>query len=192
MFDAVRDFLSIRQSPERMKARALHEAVILAARRPVLYTHAGVPDTVDGRLDCIALHAFMLFRRMTGVAGWDEIGSELSSEIVADFDRSLREMGIGDMSIGKKVKRTSQVFFHRFDAYWGAVTEAEGAEPLSALLPRTVFQGNPVSEEDVAAMIRYMEAQHAHLGALDATAILDGALSFADPTPFFPEVRGLE
>ena len=192
MFDAVRDFLSIRQSPVRMKARALHEAIVLAGRQSALYTHAGVPDSVDGRLDCIALHAFMLFRRMAGQEGWDEIGSELSSEIVADFDRSLREMGVGDMSIGKKVKKKSQVFFHRFDAYWGAVTEAEGAEPLTVLLPRTVFQGNDVSDADVANMIRYMDAQKAYLETLNAEAILNGDLSFADAAPYFPEARDLE
>lgn len=185
MFDAVKDFFSIRQSPIRLKARELHEAVILASREPVLYTDAGVPDTVEGRLDCIALHAFLLFRRMIEQPGWDDLGAELSTEIVADFDRSLREMGIGDMSIGKKVKKTSQVFFHRFDAYWGAVSDAEGAEPLETLLPRTIFQGNDVSEAEVARMIAYIEGQHAFLTELNATDILNGHVTFVDPVAFF-------
>ncbi len=183
MLDMIRGFFRTRLTREQKVALVLYEQIVSAARAPVLYSKAGIPDTLEGRVESIALHAFLLFRRMSGQPGWEEIGGALSDEIVADFDRSLREMGVGDMSIGKKVKKLAQRFFARFDSYWGAVKGAEGAEDLASLMRWTVFQDRPVGESRIDAMVDYFDAQSKHLFALDAKAILIGRVSFLDPAP---------
>ncbi|MDW3207304.1 MAG: ubiquinol-cytochrome C chaperone family protein [Alphaproteobacteria bacterium] len=185
MLDMIRGFFSTKLSREQQVALVLYERIVATARKPVFYDRGGVPDSLDGRVECIALHAFLVFRRMAGQPGWDEVGGALSDEIVADFDRSLREMGVGDMSIGKKVKKLAQAFFSRFDGYWGAVNGAEGAEDLSDLLRRGLFQGNDVTDEQVRAMTAYFDRQSTHLFKQSETNILKGRIEFCDPEPDF-------
>ncbi len=185
MLDMIRGFFSTKLSREQQVALLLYERIVAAARKPVLYERGGVPDSLDGRVECIALHAFLVFRRMTGQPGWDVVGGALSDEIVADFDRSLREMGVGDMSIGKKVKKLAQAFFSRFDGYWGAVNGADGADDLPDVLRRGLFLGKPVTEAQVAAMVDYFDRQSTHLFGQDAANILKGRIEFGDPAPDF-------
>lgn len=180
-----RSFFRTRLTREQKIALVLYEQIVTTARQPALYAKAGIPDTLDGRVESIALHTFLLFRRMTGRPGWDTIGGALSDEIVADFDRSLREMGVGDMSIGKKVKKLAQVFFGRFDAYWGAVNGSEGAEDLEAVLKRGVFQGNDIDSARLDAMAAYFDKQSAHLFTQTEKNILVGRVTFTAPDPFF-------
>lgn len=185
MLDMIRGFFSTKLSREQQVALVLYEQIVRAARQQPLYERGGVPDTLEGRVESIALHAFLLFRRMSGEDGWDEIGGALSDEIVADFDRSLRELGIGDMSIGRKVKNLAQALFSRFDSYWGAVKGTEGAEDLATLFRRDLFQGGEVSDTRVDAMLSYFDRQSAHLFTQDTKAVLKGRVSFSDPGPEF-------
>lgn len=180
MLNMIRGFLSTKLTREQKIALCLHEAAVRAARVPVLYTHGGVPDTVEGRLDCIALHAFLIFRRMTGKPGWEEIGGALSDEIVADFDRSLREMGVSDYVIGKRVKKTAQIFFSRFDLYWGAVNGADGAPDLDEAFARALIGTDADSPERRAAWVSYFDRQTTALYEQADADILRGRLSFAD------------
>lgn len=189
MLSLIRGFFSTQMTPEQQVALALYNQIVCAARAPALYAKAGVPDTLEGRVECIGLHAFCVFRRMTGEARWDDIGGALSDEIVADFDRSLREMGVGDMTIGKKVKRLAQLFFGRFDAYWGAVKGYEGAEEFGTVLRRGVFQETDVPEEAVAAMEAYVDLQAVHLLQQMPKDILRGRLTFAPVGDVFDKLH---
>ncbi|MDF1748002.1 MAG: ubiquinol-cytochrome C chaperone family protein [Alphaproteobacteria bacterium] len=188
----IRSFFRTKLTREQKIALVLYEQIVTTARQPALYAKAGIPDTLEGRVESIALHTFLLFRRMTGRPGWDTIGGALSDEIVADFDRSLREMGVGDMSIGKKVKKLAQLFFGRFDAYWGAINGSEGAEDLDSVLKWGVFQGQDVDAARLAAMNEYFDKQSAHLFAQTEKNILVGRVTFTAPDPFFaalPDVQ---
>lgn len=185
MLDMIKGFFSTKLSPEQQIALRLYEHIVRAARQQPLYERGGVPDTLEGRVEAIGFHAFLLFRRMSGETGWDEIGGALSDEIVADFDRSLRELGIGDMSIGKKVKFLAQALFSRFDSYWGAVKGSEGADDLPTLLRRDLYQGGEVSDAQVEAMLSYFDRQSAYLFTQDAKDILKGRVDFSPPDPDF-------
>jgi len=192
MFSALKDLIRPSLSAERKTAMALHEAVVRAARQPILYAKGGIPDTPEGRLEAIALHAFLLFRRMSGRSGWDEIGGALSDEIVADLDRSLREMGVGDMSIGKKVKKLARTFFGRFDSYWGAVNGSDGADELPEALRKAGFMGSEqVEPERLAAMTAYFDAQSKHLFTVSETDVLGGRVKFTSPDPWFSELEDI-
>jgi cytochrome b pre-mRNA-processing protein 3 len=96
-------------------AQVLYEAIVAAARHPVPYADWGVRDTVDGRFDMIALHAFLVLDRLKGSA--EAFRQELVDELFRDMDRSLREMGVGDISVGKKVRKMAEVFYGRVAAY---------------------------------------------------------------------------
>ncbi|MCZ6840777.1 MAG: hypothetical protein O7G13_16065, partial [Alphaproteobacteria bacterium] len=86
-------------------AAKLYSDLVAHARNPAFYLSFGVPDSMLGRFEMICLHAYMLFRRLGKT---DNAGRELAQSVhdlmFADFDRTLREQGIGDMGIGKRVK----------------------------------------------------------------------------------------
>ena len=119
--------LFARQRPET-NVRAVYEAIVAAARHPRLYADYGVPDTVDGRYDMIILHVIVVLERLktTGHEG-SELSQRLTDYFFADMDRSLREMGVGDLSVGKKVRRMAEVFYGRARAYRSAL-EAESRQ----------------------------------------------------------------
>ena len=111
-------FVSTEARARRDSARLLYAAVVARAREPVFYTRFRVPDSLDGRFDMIALHAFLVLRRLKeeGADG-AALGQALFDVIFSDMDRSLREMGAGDLGVGRRVKRMARGFYGRIAAY---------------------------------------------------------------------------
>lgn len=176
----------VRTPPEQTAAVTLHTRIVAAARAPALYREGGVPDTVDGRFDLIALHAFLLFHRLSGAEGWQPVGDRLADRLMADMDRSLREMGVGDMSVGKKMKTVATAFYGRLDAYWGALADtAPGA--LADALARNVYRADPASAPEAAAAARrlahYARGQVAALAEQPTARLLTGDVRFAEAAP---------
>ena len=157
-------------------ARRCYEAIVAAARHPVFYADWGVPDTLDGRFDMITLHAFLILDRLKGAES--PFRQELVDELFRDMDRSLREMGVGDISVGKKVRKMAEVFYGRVAAYDKALNEPETL--LADAISRNVFpDGNAgIGPERLAA---YMSGQRAHLALQEAQAISAGAVRFKEP-----------
>ena len=119
-------------------ARILYEAIVAAARQPKFYLDHAVADTIDGRFDMIALHMFLVLERMRGQGGTSEnVRQQLTDHFFLDMDRSLREMGVGDLSVGKKVRKMAEVFYGRVAAYDTA--GREGPEALVNALARNVY-----------------------------------------------------
>ena len=101
-----------RASPRRETAYRLYGAIVERARRPAFYAALGVPDTLDGRFELVALHAVLVIRRLNAAhERTQEFAQELFDALFADMDRALREMGTGDLSVGKQVKRMAQELF---------------------------------------------------------------------------------
>ena len=121
----------------------LYAACVAAARQPVFYASLGVPDTVDGRFDLLLLHVLMVIWRIKDT----DAKQRLFDLMFADMDRSLREMGVGDMSIGKKMKPMLAGFFGRAGAYEAALKENTN-DKLIATLSRNLYNK---PEETVAA-----------------------------------------
>ena len=160
------------QPPERR----VYEAIVAAARHPALYTGMAVADTVDGRYDMISLHAFLVLDRLKGTE--PAFRQALVDEFFRDMDRSLREMGVSDVGVGKKVRKMAEVFYGRVTAYDRALEE--GREQLEAAINRNVF---PDSPKAVAAsrLATYMLDQRSHLAAQPAAALAGGMLQFKEP-----------
>lgn len=149
-----------------------------AARHPRLYDEWQVPDTVDGRFDMIALHVFLVLDRLKGAEGG--FRQALVDELFLDMDRSLREMGAGDLSVGKKVRKMAEVFYGRVAAY--DQTIAVGGPELEAALARNVYpEGAP--DGAAARLAGYAQDQRRTLTGQDATAIARGHVHFTEPVP---------
>ena len=125
----------------RAAAQQLYAALVQLARRPHLYSRLGVPDDLDGRFEMVALHAALVMRRLAaGGPAAVALGQALFDLMFADIDRSLRELGVGDLSIGKRVKAIAATFLARARALEEAL--AAGDElALIAILERNVAAG---------------------------------------------------
>jgi cytochrome b pre-mRNA-processing protein 3 len=114
--------------------------IVAAARWPVLYSQMGVPDTVMGRFDSLALHVVLALRRLRALPPpADSLAQELVDRFFADLDSSLREIGIGDVSVPKKIKKLGQAFYGRADAYEKALAVDAPADSLEQALARNVL-----------------------------------------------------
>jgi cytochrome b pre-mRNA-processing protein 3 len=112
------------------QAERLYGAIVAAARQQDFYLKHGVPDTVDGRFDMIVIHMFLVLERLKGNDHTD-LRQALTDAFFKDMDRSLREMGTGDLSVGKKVRKMAEAFFGRIKAYGEATDEATLTEAVS-------------------------------------------------------------
>ena len=98
------------------KARSLYQAAEAQARLPAFYSEYGVPDTVDGRFELISLHCFILMRRLKA-SGEEKLSQALFDAFFKTMDKSLREMGVGDLGVPKHMKRMMQGFNGRANHY---------------------------------------------------------------------------
>lgn len=156
--------------------RAVYEAIVAAARHPALYAHWGVPDTLDGRFDLVTLHAYLVLDRLKG--GAKAFRQELVDEVFRDMDRSLRELGVSDVSVGKKVRKMAEVFYGRVAAYDKAL-DGSRSDLQDALVRNIYQQGGPAA--GASALTAYVLSQRDHLaGQLDSD-IVNGRAAFLEP-----------
>jgi len=159
-------------------ASDLYLAAVGQARQPVYYTRFGVPDTLEGRYDMIILHVWMVMRRLTQVGG-EAVAQALVELMFADMDRNLREMGVTDLRVGKRVLNMAEAFYGRAMAYDKALTEGDAA--LTAALERNVYQSAEPGAGDPAGLAGEVRRQLAHLDSLDGAVLCEGKVSFLLP-----------
>ena len=162
-------------------AHRLYGVIVTQARSPVFYRDFGVADAIDGRFDMIVLHAFLLLEKLRACGA---PGAALSQEVVdlffLDMDRSLREMGVGDLAVPRRIKTMAQSFLGRSTAYREAAAGGDRAA-LADALGRNLF---PDSENAPAALV-LADYVLAALAEEDG-ALLAGRVSFPDPAAFLP------
>jgi cytochrome b pre-mRNA-processing protein 3 len=113
------------RDPRQDDADRLYAGIVARAREPVFYSELEVPDTVDGRFELVALHAFLVLQRLKAErAAAKALAQAVFDLMFADFDRALREMGTGDLSVGKEVRRMAEAFYGRVAAYERALADA--------------------------------------------------------------------
>ncbi len=159
-------------------AQRLYEAIVAAGRHPAPYAEWAVPDTVTGRFDMIALHVFLVLNRLKG--GHSTFRQELVDTFFDDMDRSLREMGVSDVSVGKKVRKMAESFYGRVAAYEKALQEGPAA--IEAALSRNIYpDGAP--DGVVARLATYVATARQSLAAQDESQIIVGNVTFPEPSP---------
>ena len=150
-----------KRDPWEVRARALYDRVVAQARQPGFYRDCGVPDSVDGRFELIALHAFLVLHRLkTDPSDTEALGQALFDIMFQDMDQSLRELGAGDLGVGPRVKRMAQGLYGRIAAYEAGLSGP--AAELEAALRRNLFGTVTPEPEQVRAMAAYLR------GAVDA------------------------
>jgi cytochrome b pre-mRNA-processing protein 3 len=164
----------------RDAARAAYERVVEQARQPVFFAAYGVPDTLDGRFELICLHAFFYLHRLKADRPYSAALSQAFFDTMfADFDRALREMGTGDLSVGKHVKRMARGFYGRIHAYQEGVEKDESALP--AALERNLFGTALGSAARIGAMAEYARAAVRELAGQAAPELASGRVRFPVP-----------
>jgi cytochrome b pre-mRNA-processing protein 3 len=172
-----------RRNPARIAAEGAYRRVVAQARQPGFFVDCGVPDTIDGRFELICLHAFLyLYRLRDEQPRAAALGQCFFDTMFADFDRSLRELGTGDLSVGREVKRMAQAFYGRIDAYQHGI-EGEAAV-LTAALVRNLFGTAPAGSAQVEAMAAYLRREAERLQSEETARLLAGEVCFgACPAP---------
>ena len=159
-------------------ARRLYDLLVARARAPIFHRQFLVPDTIDGRFDLLTLHAFLVLEALKsqGSAG-ARLGSQLASVIFAGFDDALRELGVGDFGISRRIKAMANAFYGRLEAYGAASSE----EALSQALIRNLYRGEPARRDEAAALAHYIASARRNLAA-GAPSLVEGTIDFG-PLP---------
>ncbi len=184
-----------REDPREEAAQALYGAIVGQARQVEFYRDCGVPDTVDGRFEMVLLHVFLVLRRLRQAAESGEtsgaesasaaegpagdLSQRLFDTLFRDMDASLREMGVGDLSVGKKIKDMVEAFYGRVSSYETGL-EAGGAA-LEAALERNLLGTAEATREQIVALSGYVAAAADDLDGQALVSLLEGQVSFAAP-----------
>jgi cytochrome b pre-mRNA-processing protein 3 len=157
--------------------RSLYALAVDQARMPGLYTELGAPDTVEGRFDTYSLHVVLLLDRLRGQgAEAADVSQVLFDAYVKDLDTALRELGVGDLSVGKKMRKLGEAFYGRGKSYEAAFAALPDTGPLEALLIRTVYAGAPATT--APRLAGYVVAQRAALAAQPIERLLAGEVEW--------------
>ena len=182
-------FLSrlFRKKPGDDTAHRLYVILAGQARQAAFYSGGGVPDSLDGRFDMLALHLFLVLRRLTdkqaGSSGAN-LAQQLFDVMFGDMDRSLREMGVGDLTVGKRIRTMSEAFYGRVEAYEAGLQAAVDNGPLMAALERNLYRGKAPPPAVLACMAAYVRDTAAALEAQAGDDFLGGKLGFVTPPNF--------
>jgi cytochrome b pre-mRNA-processing protein 3 len=170
-----------RRSPNTASIDALYGAIVAQARLPVFYRDYGVPDTVNGRLEMILIHTFLLSRRSRrGAEDLQRIGQAVFDLFCDDMDANLREMGVGDLAVPKQMRRIGEAFYGRARAYEAAL-DANDPASLSEALLRNVFGSELQQQNGAQRLATYIKAADVELGSLPDAQLYQGRISLPDP-----------
>jgi cytochrome b pre-mRNA-processing protein 3 len=167
------------RSAEQAAAR-LYAAIVGQARRAAFYVDHEVPDTVDGRFDLIVLHVMLVMRRLRreGAEG-QHAAQELFDYMFKDMDRSLREMGVGDMGIGKHIKKMAKAFYGRAHTCEVALDSTAGG--LESALMATLYRARAPADGVAERVARYLRAADTALTVSPADDVRGGQMAWPAP-----------
>jgi cytochrome b pre-mRNA-processing protein 3 len=163
-----------RPRPAKLAGAELYLKAAAQARRPALYTAMRTPDTREGRFELYTLHVILLLERLRGQG---EAAAETSQATfdayLRGLDDAFRELGVGDMSVGKKMKKLGQAFYGRLRSYDQAVATLPSRAELEALIGRTVGE-----EADARALADYLLTARDQLAAQPLDGLLTGNVAW--------------
>ena len=134
----------------------LYGAVMAAARAEPLYRDYRVPDTFEGRFESFALHASLVAKRLNSLPSpAPDLARDFVDRIFSEFDGMLREMGVGDLGVPKRIKQMAAAFLGRAGAYVDAL-QSEDRAVLKSVLVRNIYASKPLSDAAVEGLIAYV------------------------------------
>jgi cytochrome b pre-mRNA-processing protein 3 len=157
--------------------RALYAAAVAQARTPGLYAELGAPDTPEGRFEVYSLHVYLLLERLKEQGPQAaETAQAVFDTYVSALDNALRELAVGDLSVGKRMRKLAEAFFGRIKSYEAALPQLPDTSELEALLARTVYaEADADKAPDLAA---YVVARRQALAAQPLERLLAGDVTW--------------
>lgn len=150
-----------RQRPDERQGDALYALAVGQARQPEFYTSLGVTDQIDARFELYTLHVLILFLRLKGDGERGEVAAQrLFDTYISSLDNTLRELGVGDVSVGKKMRKLGESLYGRMNAYEGPL-RAEDVDAMAAALAKNVYESEDAATGHVLA--RYAVASRQNL-----------------------------
>jgi cytochrome b pre-mRNA-processing protein 3 len=165
-------------APPRATIETIYGMIVTQAREPLFYRDLGVPDTVNGRFDLLVLHLWMVLRRFKPVDGGASLSQALFDRFCDDMDANLREMGVGDLTVPKRMQAFGEAFYGRVAAYDLALSLGE--EPLAQALCKNILNGQDIVKARRLAI--YAETAIAGLAGFDDATLLDATWKFPSPS----------
>jgi cytochrome b pre-mRNA-processing protein 3 len=179
-----------RRNSQARTIDALYGAIVAQARSVAFYADYRVPDTVEGRFDLIVLHLVLLLNRLGRSAearlglGQALLGQELFDVFCRDLDANLREMGVGDLAVPKRMQAFAEAFYGRQAAYLAALQAAD-QRVFEKALARNIFPAG--NDAGAAQLAHYARAAVTSLDAQDDSALFRGEVVFPGPEAFVHE-----
>lgn len=160
------------RAPDRGTAPQLYAAIVARAREPHWYEEGEVPDTIDGRFDMIAAVLSLVLLRLEEAPEGVPPSTQLTEVFIDDMDGQLREIGIGDIVVGKHVGKMMGMLGGRLGAYRAGLAEGSFRDALA----RNLWRGHAPGEAAIAHVEEALLAQRARLAATPIPAIVEGEL----------------
>ena len=157
---------------------AIYGMIVTQAREPSFYRDLAVPDTVNGRFDLLVLHLWLVLRRLRATAEAAALSQALFDRFCNDMDDNLREMGVGDLTVPKRMQAFGEAFYGRTAAYDMALQAGE--EPLAQALCKNILNGEGI--ENARRLALYAKATIAVLAGQGEQALLAASWKFPSPT----------
>jgi cytochrome b pre-mRNA-processing protein 3 len=162
------------RTPPRRTIEAIYGMIVAQARRPAFYQQFGVADTVNGRFEMLVVHLWLVLRRIRAVRDASTFAQALFDYFCADLDANLRELGVGDLSVPKRMQAFGEAFYGRSAAYDLALTE--GHEALVQALDRNVLNGADI--ENARNLADYVGRVIETLDSIEPAKLRAGELRF--------------
>lgn len=163
-------------------ARRLYEGLVAQARDPRFYTDLGVPDSVDGRFELLALHSFLVFHRLRADrAATEDLAQRLFDIMAFHLDQSVRTSGPGDLGSAKRLRAMGEALMGRYRAYEAGLAAGE-PQALEEALRRNLLGTVPAPDPlQVRALAAYVRASVAASAEKPLAALQAGGAIFAEP-----------
>ena len=145
-----------RKNPHEAFAAALYSRTAGQARLPVLFEACGIPDTLDGRFDALALHAALVIDRLRTEPDGEALAQAFFDAMFRHLDLTLREIGVQDLGVGRRIKIMAEGLHGRALAYREALQG--GATPLADVLRRNAYGGRSPGDAEVGQLEAHVRA----------------------------------
>lgn len=169
----------LRPGPARSAGARLYAATVAQAREPALYAELGAPDTPDGRFEVYTLHVLLVLARLQGEGPRAaQVSQALFDAYLSGLDHGLRELAVGDLAVGKTMRKLGEAFYGRGKALGDALAAPDRGE-LEGLLSRTVLGGD--SGADAGPLAGYVRRVQQALAQAPTERLLEGEISWPAP-----------
>ncbi len=161
-------------------ARRLYDTAVARGRSPALYATMGAPDTIEGRFEILTLHVILLIDRLKGENPQAAaLRQALFDVYLSDLDGALREMSVGDLAMGKRMRKLGEAFYGRARAYTDGFASFPDLAKLEEAIARIVLDG--AAGADPSQLAAYAARSRDSLATAETNALLTGEVAWPAP-----------